>query len=324
MKGTSKIRGQGYDDPLLVRLMKQHGYDEIPLYKHRSPQQAAQRRRWSELAKFRDGPINSDRTEIGDVRQATAEIKKVAYEFGADGVGIAKLTPVMVREGVDLSHDYAICMIIAEDYAEALKGPRATEQEACDVYVRCAEIATKLAQHVRTLGYAAVAHHNGACDIQAIPAMIAAGLGELGKHGSLVHPDFGASHRPGIVTTSMPLAPDMPFEFGLQETCLHCNLCSNNCPGDAIPREEFVFTEGIRRWLTDLEKCYVFSRLRAEYCHICVDVCPYVHKANGDAVKKDLYKRYMAVRKKVGYKTPTWFPEDVPVTASSSRALGSS
>jgi len=180
------------------------------------------------------------------------------------------------------------------------------------VYVRCAEISTKMAQHIRSLGYPAVAHHNGACDVQAVPAMIAAGLGELGKHGSLVHQQFGASHRPGIVTTSMPLAPDGPLEFGVQETCLHCHLCSNNCPGDAIPRDEFVLTEGIRRWLTDVEKCYVFSRLRAEYCHICVDVCPYVHKANGDAVKKDLYKRYVARRKKLGYKTPTWFPEETP------------
>jgi epoxyqueuosine reductase len=154
-----------------------------------------------------------------------------------------------------------------------------------------------------------MAHHNGACDIQAIPAMIAAGLGELGKHGSLVHAEFGASHRPGIVTTTMPLAADAPLVFGVQDTCLHCNLCSNNCPADAIPREEFTFTEGIRRWVTDVAKCYVFSRLRAEYCHICVDVCPYVHMANGDPVKRELYKRYTATRKKAGYKTPTWFQE---------------
>jgi Pyruvate/2-oxoacid:ferredoxin oxidoreductase delta subunit len=314
MKGTSKIRGQGYDDPLLVRLMREHGFDELPLYKHRPPEQTVLRRRWSELAKFRDGPINSRRTEIGDIPQATADIKRLAYDFGADAVGVAKLTPIMLREGVDLPHDRAICMIVAEDYLESLNGPRAIEQEACDVYVRCAEISTKIAQHIRSLGYPAVAHHNGACDVQAIPAMIAAGLGELGKHGSLVHPAFGASHRPGIVTTSMPLAPDAPLEFGVQETCLHCNLCSNNCPGDAIPRDEFVLTEGIRRWLTDVEKCYVFSRLRAKYCHICVDVCPYVHKANGDAAKKDLYKRYMARRKKLGYKTPTWFPEETPST----------
>jgi epoxyqueuosine reductase QueG len=105
----------------------------------------------------------------------------------------------------------------------------------------------------------------------------------------------------------MPLAVDAPLVFGVQDTCLHCNLCTNNCPADAIPPNEFIWTEGIRRWVTDVEKCYVFSRLRAEYCHICVDVCPYIHKANGDPVKRDLYKRYTGARKKVGYKSPTQF-----------------
>jgi ferredoxin len=71
-----------------------------------------------------------------------------------------------------------------------------------------------------------------------------------------------------------------------------------------------VLTEGARRWLTDVGKCYVYSRLRAQYCHICVDVCPYVHKANGDVEKKALYKDYMAKRKKAGYKTPAWFPDE--------------
>ena len=111
-----------------------------------------------------------------------------------------------------------------------------------------------------------------------------------------------------MVTTSMPLSSDAPLEFGVQEICLHCHLCSNNCPGDAISQDDYVRTEGIRRWLTDVEKC--FSRLRAEYCHICVDVCPYVHKTNGDRNKKVLCKRYMAERKRAGYKTSTRFPED--------------
>ena len=52
------------------------------------------------------------------------------------------------------------------------------------------------------------------------------------------------------------------------------------------------------------------SRLRAEYCHICVDACPYVHKANGDPSKKALYKRYMGKRKRAGYKTPAWFADE--------------
>jgi ferredoxin len=71
-------------------------------------------------------------------------------------------------------------------------------------------------------------------------------------------------------------------------------------------------TGGVKRWITDVERCYTESRLREQYCHICVDVCPYVHKANADPHKKYLYKLYMAQRKKAGYRTPAWFPDDPP------------
>jgi hypothetical protein len=45
MKGTSEIRAQGYNDPLLVQVMKAHGFAELPLYKHRPPSENAKRRR---------------------------------------------------------------------------------------------------------------------------------------------------------------------------------------------------------------------------------------------------------------------------------------
>jgi epoxyqueuosine reductase QueG len=147
----------------------------------------------------------------------------------------------------------------------------------------------------------------------ALPALYAAGFGELGKHGSLIHPELGASFRPGFVTTSMPLTLNEPIHFGVQDICSKCNICTNNCPAQAIPpADEFVITEGVKRWITDVEKCYTVSRLREQYCHICIDVCPYVHKVNGDDHRKAVYKDYMGIRKKVGYRTPAWWPDDPP------------
>ena len=211
--------------------MKAHGFEELPLYKHRPAQQQAKRQRWMELAKLRDGPVSTPPMPV-DIGRPAAEIKEVARRIGADDVGIARLTPVIIRKDFDLPHDYAICMIVAEGIAEALKGPRATEEEATSAYVRCAEIATELASYIRSRGYPAVAHHNGACDVQAIPAMIAAGLGEIGKHRYLLHrgvrcagPTISRHRRHAIA-----LAAEHRLEFGVQDTCLHCNLCSNNCP----------------------------------------------------------------------------------------------
>jgi epoxyqueuosine reductase QueG len=203
-----------------------------------------------------------------------------------------------------LPHDTVIAIICHEDYRKVMDGPDAVDLEAMTTYVRCAEIATALARHIREdLGYPALAHHNGGVQIQAIPVMHQVGFGELGKHGSLIHPKLGANFRPGFVTTTLPLAHDAPIAFGVQDYCLGCNLCTNNCPADAIP-SEYIMTEGVRRWLTDIEKCYTVSRLRPAYCHICVDVCPYIHKETGDEAYKDTYKAYMKGRKADGYKTP--------------------
>lgn len=312
MRGTSRLRQQGYKDPLLVKVLEKHGLKEVPLYKHRPPETLARMTRWNDLGKERDGPLGADRVAVTDIARTTAEIKAVARELGADVVGCAPLTPVMFDHQCDLPHANIIAVIVGEDYGAVLGGPRAIETQSTSTYVRCAEISTALARHIRAMGYPAIAHHNGAGEIQAIPAMHACGFGELGKHGSLIHPDLGASHRPGFVTTDLPLAPDAPIAFGVQDYCERCNLCANNCPSDAIPASGYVLTEGIKRWLTDVEKCYVTSRLRAQYCHICVDVCPYAHKMNGDADRKQTYKTYMWARKKAGYKTPAWFPEDPP------------
>ncbi|MEJ0061597.1 MAG: hypothetical protein WDM79_19425 [Terricaulis sp.] len=45
-----------------------------------------------------------------------------------------------------------------------------------------------------------------------IPAAIEAGLGVLGKHGSLYHPKYGPNFRLGYVMTDMPLIADTPDE----------------------------------------------------------------------------------------------------------------
>ena len=64
-------------------------------------------------------------------------------------------------------------------------GPYAIETEYTSTYVKSAEISTKLSDHLRDLGYAAMAHHKGGDDIIALPALYASGFGELGRRGGL-------------------------------------------------------------------------------------------------------------------------------------------
>lgn len=304
MIGTSWMREQGLKDPLLVELLRNRGLDQVPLWGRKFAARDACMQRWDDLAALRDGPVNPARTAVTDAAAMAAAIKERAIALGAARVGVCALRPEYIEYGVDLPHRNVIAFICYEDYRKVMDGPDAVDLEAMSTYVRCAEIATELARHIREdLGWPALAHHNGAVQIQAIPVMHQVGFGELGKHGSLINPDLGANFRPGFVTTDLPLDHDAPIAFGVQDYCLSCNLCTNNCPADAIPTE-FIMTEGVRRWLTDIDKCYTVSRLRAEYCHICVDVCPYIHKENADPTRREVYKSYMKDRKADGYKTP--------------------
>lgn len=299
MIGITQRRPRAADDPLLARVMEERGLEEITLFNNPTEERHRFRPLIREMGRRRDGPVRGEPLRVYDPAAMAQTIKARAREFGADLVGIARLSAVMIDEGVELPFETIVCIGIHEEFVKVLEGPDAVEREALTAYYHCAVAATKLADHIRgDLGWPALAHHNGGTDIQAIPALQAAGFGELGKHGSLINPEFGASFRPSFVTTDLPLAADEPLVFGVQDRCLSCRVCSNNCPGDAIP-DDFVITEGTRRWLTDVAKCYPYSRLSDTYCHICVDVCPF-----NAAIDMGVYKTFMKDRRDQGYKTP--------------------
>ncbi len=311
MIGKSWIREQGLQDPLLVEALRTRGMRDVPLWETKYPGQealAAEKdaaiKHWNDMLPHRDGPVNPNRVEVTDKVAMAADIKKRSLEAGGADVGITALRPEFIELGVDLPHKNVIAIICKEEYCRALEGPLAVEHEAMTAYALCADVSTVIARHIREeLGYPALAHHNASFQIQAIPVFQEVGFGELGRHGSLIHPELGSNFRPGFVTTNLPLAYDRPIQFGVQDFCENCNLCRANCPGDAIP-DDFIMTGDTKRWLTDIDKCYPISRFSEAYCHICIDVCPYIHKENGDAEKRAMFKQYMKVRKDEGYKSP--------------------
>ncbi len=303
MLGISWRRQQGLADALLKRMLAERGLDNVPQWTKEGDVRMRANRRWTALAEDRDGVVARQRRGVPDIAATTADIKAEAMALGADLVGCCALSPIMIDQGFDMPHESVIAIIMREDYANVLEGSRAIEAETYTVYVRLAEIATELASRIRAMGYPAWAHHNGVTQVQAIPAMYHCGIGELGRHGSLINPVLSANFRPSFVTTDLPLVYDAPLEFGVQDFCETCNLCRNNCPGDAVATDHIV-TEGLKRWRIDMAKCYPYSRLHEAYCHICVDVCPYVHKANGDGEQRRMFKAYMKQRKEDGYRSP--------------------
>lgn len=220
----------------------------------------------------RTPPVNPARTDITDVEAMSATLKALAMEMGADAAGIAALEAKFVfTQAGDLKHNFALVYGIGMSYDNMADiGPR-SQDEVHRVYHRLDELGLRLAHRIAAYGYSASMQPNEG-DVPLVAIAYQAGLGELGKHGSLISPELGSSFRLGSVTTDMPLAADGPRDSGIDEVCMKCGVCTRFCPGDAIkPDKKEV--NGVVRWHVDTPACEPwFHKLYG--CKICLMVCP--------------------------------------------------
>ena len=73
--------------------------------------------------------------------------------------------------------------------------------------------------------------------------------------------------------TDVPLVADPPDSFGADEFCLHCRVCAQECPPDAILDAKQV-VRGTAKWYVDFDKCLPFFN-EHQGCAICIAVCPW-------------------------------------------------
>jgi Pyruvate/2-oxoacid:ferredoxin oxidoreductase delta subunit len=266
------------------------GYEAT--YRNLPASDAARERMFGRIP-LQDGPVADppDSKPPADAAAMTNLVATWAHELGADDVGVAPVDLRYVYEGVDLPHRFAIVVAMAMDYAEIAPAPSArTNAEVMRTYAALADLSIELARRIRSLGAPARAHTLAHEDLAFIPHAIAAGLGELGKHGSLLHPRLGASFRLAIVTTDLPLNPGSPTSERVADLCTNCSLCVSHCPGDAITHEQ-VLVRGERRWIVDTDRCAPYW---ATYhaCAICLQVCPWNARPAAGPVR-ELYVRTM-------------------------------
>ncbi|MCP4728200.1 MAG: hypothetical protein GY863_24385, partial [bacterium] len=193
-----------------------------------------------------DGEVSPTKTET-DIVQISEFLKKLTLHLGADEAGIAELNPNYVYSHVGRGpeewgseinnpHKYTIVFTVEMDYGKVEEAPRIgiTEETALQ-YLNAQKISIALARFIRDLGYPARAHVAGSnYQIMLPPAAYDAGLGEMGRLGYLISPKYGARIRLGAVTTDIPLIPDSPIQFGVQDFCEKCKKCAVNCPSGAI------------------------------------------------------------------------------------------
>lgn len=223
-------------------------------------------------------PVAAERRE-GTAAELSAALKEFALAHEADDVGITAMDPLYVFEGYQIDEPWVVMLAVAHDY-ERLKQVPSDETNGegiCDVgdrYAQGTRSSFALANWIRSQGYSARAFPGPSADaLLLIPPAVASGLGELGKHGSMISRHFGAGVRLAGVTTDMPLIATAPNRFGGDEFCTNCQLCTRACPGEAIS-EKKQMVRGVERWFVDFDKCIpAFTELAG--CAVCIAECPW-------------------------------------------------
>ena len=228
----------------------------------------------------------------------TAELKRKALALGADDVGICEYREEWTFEDRPVPQGkYVVVMAFAHDYPKLSTAPDEEAYiEVMQQYMRAGNTSKYVANWICELGhYAAAKTGPNTEDVLMIPAAIAAGLGELGKHGSVIHRKLGANFRLSMVLTDLPLLSDEPDVFGADDFCMRCQVCSNACPPDAISHEK-VMVRGEVKWFVDFDQCVPFF-IDNKTCGICLAVCPWSRPGIADnLIVKMARKREIAAK----------------------------
>jgi ferredoxin len=221
----------------------------------------------------------------------TSEVKREAL-LHAEAVGITRMRAEWVFQGLDVPpFEWLVLLAVKQDYDAMSHAPQEPALvEVTRQYARGTRAAKALASFLRAQGHEAVPHGGPmAGTFVLIPGAIQAGLGELGKHGSLIHPVLGSNFRLASVLTNAPLVPDSRVQFGADDFCTSCRICEDACPPQAIvPEKQLV--RGQTRWYVDFDKCLPFFN-ENNGCAICLPACPFSRPEIGPRLATKLAQR---------------------------------
>ena len=219
------------------------------------------------------------------------EIKRRARDLGAELVGITRVSDDALYEGMSVPYNYAVCIGLSMDREEMAHVPQVPAAvEVMRIYKEISRIAVRLSQQIRGMGWPARAYGNpNSTDILHIPLAVNAGLGQLGKHGSMISKEFGSNFRLAAVLTDLPLVCDEPEDIGVEDLCLGCQRCVKDCPPDAIYNEKQLI-RGEYKWYVDFDKCIPYF-VKTNGCAICIEVCPWSVPGRGPSLSEKLLSK---------------------------------
>lgn len=225
----------------------------------------------------------------------TDKVKEVALQPPAvSAVGIAALDREWVFDRDEIEEPWVIVLAGFMDFdnlSKNLEGDYdAGNTEVLRAYLRTHEVAVDVANWIRRQGWHAFGHGgpNGA-PLNLIPAAIAAGIGQLGKHGSLMNEELGPCFRMSYVLTDLPLVADTPRDIGVDDFCTSCRLCTRHCPPQAI-FEQKQMVRGVEKWYVDFDRCVPFFN-DFDGCAVCISVCPWARPGLAPGIVKKMLAR---------------------------------
>jgi ferredoxin len=265
---------------------------ESPRLTKKYPLSAAQFDLVNHLSTVPENAVSANTAPLPDDPELLSRhIKRLCYFLKADLAGICELPASAVYSHdidgnpIDMDYKYAIVIALAKEY-ETVQASTGTDwigdALSYQAYQRIALITETIANYIRRLGFPASAQHppsgaKGGFKVLVPPLLLWAGMGEGSRAGFVLNPFLGLDFKAGAVLTNLPLEPDKPIDFGLQDFCRHCRICAEACPAKAIPFGDKIMYNGYETWKLDTRKCATFSILNkyGTICNTCGKVCPW-------------------------------------------------
>jgi epoxyqueuosine reductase len=254
------------------------------------PHIAAARAERARLAEVEPTPLSPVRI-ARDPAAWTAALARFVDEGVCDKTGVAAMNPDWAYAGVTVSQSRIVVVGVAHDYDAIATAPAPPAgAEVVRQYGRAMRAAKVIANWLRGEGWEAEAVTGPMSGtVLLIPPALACGFGELGKHGSAILPEFGASFRLAAVLTDAPFAPTPPVDHGIDAFCLNCRVCEDACPPEAIaPHKQTV--RGETKWYVDFDRCLPYFN-EHHGCGICIAVCPWSRPGVGPSLAEKLARR---------------------------------
>ncbi|MCR4406146.1 MAG: reductive dehalogenase [Anaerolineae bacterium] len=257
------------------------------------PLSAAQQDVINHISLIKPNPVAPEIAPIPqDPEVLTRHIKAVGYFLKADLMGTCRVPEFAYyshdKQGnpIDARYENAIVIVMRKEW-NAVHASTGSDWMGDPIsfqaYQHLGMVAETIANYIRRLGWDAAAQYGPSFvnrySVLLPPLLLLAGIGEVSRTGIILNPFLGLGFKAAAVLTNMPIIPDKPIDFGLQNFCQNCNICAQNCPSRAIPMGDKVMYNGYETWKLDTRRCasFNFTNKNGTMCNRCVKSCPWTN-----------------------------------------------